>query len=157
MESWPDIKFCVHAHCVLPRCYPCKGSCKRKSYETICENIVSRYQILVFSLPREAVFRRRRRKAHFMTGPHRQPSNNGTWENLGRQKWKPDDHITRHTWSTCRVGTLTTTNMASCISPQWLRIFSTMLALYYIIITILSNSFFHATTLLSIYHENFLK
>ena len=54
--------------------YPCKGSCKRNSYETICENIVSRYQTLVFSLPREAVFRRRRPKAHFMTGPHRQPS-----------------------------------------------------------------------------------
>ena len=55
--------------------YPCKGSCKRKSYETICENIVSRNQTLVSSLPREAVFRRRRPKAHFMTGPHRQPSN----------------------------------------------------------------------------------
>ena len=53
---------------------PCKGSCKRKSYETICENIVSRYQTLVSSLPREAVFRLRRPKAHFMTGPHRQPS-----------------------------------------------------------------------------------
>ena len=56
-----------------------KGSCKRKSYETICENIVSRYQTLVSSLPREAVFRRRRPKVlpkvHFMTGPHRQPSN----------------------------------------------------------------------------------
>ena len=48
--------------------YPCKGSCKRKSYETICENIVSRYQTVVSSLPREAVFRRRRPKAHFMTG-----------------------------------------------------------------------------------------
>ena len=48
--------------------YPCKGSCKRNSYETICKNIVSRYQTLVSSLPREAVFRRRRPKAHFMTG-----------------------------------------------------------------------------------------
>ena len=48
--------------------YPCKGSCKRKSYETIGENIVSRYQTLMSSLPREAVFRRRRLKAHFMTG-----------------------------------------------------------------------------------------
>ena len=48
--------------------YPCKGSCKRKSYETICENTVSRYQNLVSSLPREAVFRRRQPKAHFMTG-----------------------------------------------------------------------------------------
>ena len=55
--------------------YPCKGSCKRKPYETICENIVSRYQTLLSSLPREAVFRRRRPKAHFMTGLHRQPSN----------------------------------------------------------------------------------
>ena len=45
-----------------------KYPCKRKSYETICENIVSRYQTLVSSLPREAVFRHRRPKAHFMTG-----------------------------------------------------------------------------------------
>ena len=29
------------------------------------------------------------------------------------------------------IGTLTTTNMASCTSPQWLRIFSTMLAQKY--------------------------
>ena len=35
--------------------YPCKAPCKEKSYETICENIVSRYQTLVSSLPREAV------------------------------------------------------------------------------------------------------
>ena len=55
--------------------YPCKGSCKRKSYETICENIVSQYQTLVSSLPRETTFRHGRPKAHFMTGPHRQPSN----------------------------------------------------------------------------------
>ena len=54
--------------------YSCKGPCKGKSYETICENIVSWYQTLVPSLPQEAVFRRRRPKAHFMTGPHRQPS-----------------------------------------------------------------------------------
>ena len=39
---------------------PCKGSCKRKSYETICENVVSRYQTLVSSLPRMTVFRHRR-------------------------------------------------------------------------------------------------
>ena len=56
--------------------YPCKGSCKRKSYETICENIVSQYQTLVSSLPRGTTFRHRRQKAHFMTGPHKQPSNN---------------------------------------------------------------------------------
>ena len=31
--------------------YPCKAPCKRKSYETICENIVSRYKTLVSSLP----------------------------------------------------------------------------------------------------------
>ena len=30
--------------------YPCKGSCKKKSYETISENIVSRYQTVVSSL-----------------------------------------------------------------------------------------------------------
>ena len=35
-----------------------QGSCKRKSYETICENIVSRYQTLVSSLPRGTVFLR---------------------------------------------------------------------------------------------------
>ena len=44
-------------------------------YETICENIVSQYQTLVSSLPRETTFRHGRPKAHFMTGPHRQPSN----------------------------------------------------------------------------------
>ena len=32
--------------------YSCKSPCKGKSYETICENIVSRYQILVPSVPR---------------------------------------------------------------------------------------------------------
>ena len=52
-----------------------KYSCKGKSYETICENIVSLYQTLVSSLPREAVFLHRRPKNVFMTGPHRQPSN----------------------------------------------------------------------------------
>ena len=57
--------------------YPCKGSCKRNSYETICENIVSRYQTLVSSLPREAVFLHRRPKTEFITGPpgKEQPSN----------------------------------------------------------------------------------
>ena len=55
--------------------YPCKGSSKRKSYETICENIVSRYQILVSSLPRMTVFRHRRPKNEFMTGLAGQPSN----------------------------------------------------------------------------------
>ena len=52
-----------------------KYSCKGKSYETICENIVSRYQTLVSSLPRMTVFRHRRPKTEFMTGPPRQPSN----------------------------------------------------------------------------------
>ena len=47
-----------------------KYSCKGKSYETICENIVSRYQTLVSSLPREAVFLHRRPKTELMTGPH---------------------------------------------------------------------------------------
>ena len=45
-----------------------RSACCRGVYETNCENIVSRYQTLVSSLPREAVFRRRRPKAHFMTG-----------------------------------------------------------------------------------------
>ena len=36
--------------------YPYKAPCKRNSYETICENIVSRYQTLVSSLPRETTF-----------------------------------------------------------------------------------------------------
>ena len=38
------------------------------------ENIVSQYQTLMSSLPRETTFRRWRPKAEFMTGPHRQPS-----------------------------------------------------------------------------------
>ena len=48
--------------------YSCKSPCKRKSYETICENIVARYQTLVSSIPREAVFLHRRPKTEFMTG-----------------------------------------------------------------------------------------
>ena len=36
--------------------YSCKGPCKGKSYETTYEHIVSRYQTLVSSLPRETVF-----------------------------------------------------------------------------------------------------
>ena len=36
--------------------YPCKAPCKTNSYETICENIISRYQTLVSSLPRETLF-----------------------------------------------------------------------------------------------------
>ena len=55
--------------------YSCKGPCKEKSCETIFENIVSRYQTLVSSLPREAVFLHRRPKTEFITEPHRQPSN----------------------------------------------------------------------------------
>ena len=51
-----------------------KYSCKGKSYETICENIVSLYQTLVSSLPREAVFLHRRPKTEFMTGLAGQPS-----------------------------------------------------------------------------------
>ena len=39
-----------------------EGSVQGKSYETIFENIISRYQTLVSSLPREAVFLRRRPK-----------------------------------------------------------------------------------------------
>ena len=60
--------------------HPCKGPCKEKSYETICENIVSRYQTLVSSLPREAVFLHRQPKPEFITGLHRQPSKKpGPW------------------------------------------------------------------------------
>ena len=51
--------------------YSCKSPCKRKSYETICENVVSRYQTFVSSLPREAVFLHRR--PDWACG---QPSNN---------------------------------------------------------------------------------
>ena len=36
--------------------YSCNGSCKGKSCETICENIVSRYQTLVSSLPPGGLF-----------------------------------------------------------------------------------------------------
>ena len=49
-------------------------------YETICENIVSRYQTLVSSLPRMTVFRHRRPKTEFMTGLARQPSKEGKKE-----------------------------------------------------------------------------
>ena len=56
--------------------YPCKAPCKRNSYETICENIVSTYQTLVFSLPRMTTLWHRRPKTHFMTGLAGQPSNN---------------------------------------------------------------------------------
>ena len=39
-----------------------KYSCKGNSYETICENIVSRYQTLVPSFLREVVFLHRRER-----------------------------------------------------------------------------------------------
>ena len=55
--------------------YPCKGSCKRKSCETIRENIVSWYQTVVSSLPQMTVFRHRRPKTEFNIRPHRQPGN----------------------------------------------------------------------------------
>ena len=42
--------------------YSCKGPCKGNSYETICENIVSRYQTLVPSFLREVVFLHRRER-----------------------------------------------------------------------------------------------
>ena len=51
--------------------YSCKSPCKRKSYETTCENTVSRYETLVS----EAVFLHRRPKTEFMTGFAGQPSN----------------------------------------------------------------------------------
>ena len=46
-------------------------------YETICKNIVSRYQTLVSSLPRMTVFRHRRPKIEFLTGLAGQPSKEG--------------------------------------------------------------------------------
>ena len=48
--------------------YSCKGPCKGKSYETICENIVSRYQTLVSFLPRGTVFLHRRPKTELKLG-----------------------------------------------------------------------------------------
>ena len=54
--------------------YSCKGPCKGKSYETICENIVSRYQTLVSSFPRGTVFLHRRPKTEFIIGQPWQPS-----------------------------------------------------------------------------------
>ena len=51
--------------------YSCEGLFKGKSYETICENIVSRYQTLVSSLPRGTVFLHRRPKTEFITGQDR--------------------------------------------------------------------------------------
>ena len=48
--------------------YSCKGPWKGKSYETSCEDIVSRYQTLVSSLPRETVFPHGRPKTKFITG-----------------------------------------------------------------------------------------
>ena len=48
--------------------YSCKGPWKGKSYETCCENIVSRYQTLVSSLPRQTVFLHRRPKTKFTNG-----------------------------------------------------------------------------------------
>ena len=66
-----------------------KYSCKGKSYETICENIVSRYQTLVSSLPRGTVFLHRRPKTEFITGqPWKgQPSNKHHIDRYKRQKW----------------------------------------------------------------------
>ena len=49
--------------------YSFKGPCKGKSYGTTCENIVSRYQTLVSSLPRGTVFLLRR--PTIMTGQPR--------------------------------------------------------------------------------------
>ena len=48
--------------------YSFKGPCKGKSYGTTCENIVSRYQTLVSSLPRGTVFLHRRPKTEFISG-----------------------------------------------------------------------------------------
>ena len=48
--------------------YSCKSPCKGKSYETICESIVSWYQTLVSSLPRGTVFLTRRPKTEFISG-----------------------------------------------------------------------------------------
>ena len=48
--------------------YSCKGPGKGKSNETICENIVSRYQTPVSSLSRGTVFLHRRPKTEFIIG-----------------------------------------------------------------------------------------
>ena len=48
--------------------YSCKGLCKGKSYETVCESIVSRYKTLVSSLSRGTVFLHIRPKTEFTTG-----------------------------------------------------------------------------------------
>ena len=61
--------------------YSCKSPCKRKSYETICENIVSRYQTLVSSLHGEAVFLHTRPKTE-LTGLAGQPSNEVNFANV---------------------------------------------------------------------------
>ena len=85
--------------------YPCKYPCKETMFsqmvsETICENIVSRYQILVSSLPRVVVFRRRRPKAHFMTGlQHRQPSNKGPSFSLGTLPPQRNTHRFQDTYN----------------------------------------------------------
>ena len=55
--------------------YSYKSQCKGKSYETICENIVSWYQTLVSSLRRVTVFLHRRPKTEFTNGKPWQPSN----------------------------------------------------------------------------------
>ena len=59
--------------------YSCKGLCKGKSNETTYENIVSRYQTLVSSLPRVTVFLHRRPKTknyNWVCPDRGQPSNN---------------------------------------------------------------------------------
>ena len=33
IKSWPDIKFCAHAHCVLPRCF-CSGAWDQIKYNS---------------------------------------------------------------------------------------------------------------------------
>ena len=68
------------------------GPYKGKSFKTICENVVSRYQTLVSSLPREAVFLHRQPKTEFITWPHRQPSNNIiiTTRGYNRNYWEPE-------------------------------------------------------------------
>ena len=65
-----------------------------KRAETICENIVSQYQTLVSSFPRETTFRHRRPKTEFMTGPH---SNN----KRSLLRFRSTTAPTNRGWSTC--------------------------------------------------------
>ena len=71
--------------------YSGKSPCRGKSYETICESIVSWYQTLVSSLPRGTVFLHRRPKTEFISG---QP-----WKGQPSNKWMFLSVVFFHFWS----------------------------------------------------------